>query len=399
MNSQQLHICFISQEYPPETGWGGIGSYTYEMAHGLALAGHRVTVISRAIEHERVYQENNIEIHRILPTPNWNQWPGLWRLNGYWPGFAWAAGQRISVINRTQPIDVIEAGEGRADSFFIQWIKPRPKVLVRLHTAWIFVDKFNHTSPTFKKRLIYWLEKQAILKADAVTAPSHAVVGLTGSWIPLNGQAVQVIPNPVNTSIFSVTGQPRRNRILFVGRLERRKGIADLVEAIPLILGRCPQTTLRFLGKDSVDETGCSWREKILARVSAKQHQQIEFGHVSRSELPDAYRQAALCVFPSIWENFPYVVLEAMACGTPVVVTNTGGMPEIVQDQVNGLLVPSETPTELVQAVCTLLENPAKRERMGYEARRRIETQFDTCRVVPAMLDVYNNVLHHNGHR
>src|SRR4029079_19835948 len=85
-----MHICYISQEYPPETGWGGSGSYTYEMAHALARRGHRVTVISRATHEESVRRSDGVEVHRVSPSPRWDNVPALWRLNRIWPGFAWA---------------------------------------------------------------------------------------------------------------------------------------------------------------------------------------------------------------------------------------------------------------------------------------------------------------------
>src|ERR1051325_3554092 len=95
-----MHICYISQEYPPETGWGGIGSYTYEMAHALARLGHRVSVVSRAVHEESVRTSEGVELHRVSPSPRWDSMPGLWRLNRIWPGFAWAAMRRIRKINR-----------------------------------------------------------------------------------------------------------------------------------------------------------------------------------------------------------------------------------------------------------------------------------------------------------
>src|SRR5919206_2551969 len=138
-----LHVCYISQEYPPETGWGGIGSYTYEMSHGLAGLGHRVTVISRAVDKETFTNDNGIAIHRVNPSPEWDSLPLLWRMNRVWPGFAWAAMLKLRAIHREHPIDIVEAAEGRADAFFVSYLMRRPKLVTRLHTARIFIDQFN----------------------------------------------------------------------------------------------------------------------------------------------------------------------------------------------------------------------------------------------------------------
>src|SRR5215470_13843246 len=112
------------------------------MAHALVEAGHRVTVISRAIDGESVKRENGIEVHRILPRPSWNV-PVFWRLNRIWPGFAWAAMGRLRSINYQSPIDLVEAAEVRADGFFVAFMPRRPKLVTRLHTAQIFVDRLN----------------------------------------------------------------------------------------------------------------------------------------------------------------------------------------------------------------------------------------------------------------
>src|SRR6266581_7668046 len=103
---RSLHVCYISQEYPPETGWGGVGAYTYEMAHALAEAGNRVTVITRAVNGETVTSERGVEVHRISPRPTWDNIPFFWRLNRVWPGFAWSAMLRVRQVHRHNRIDV-----------------------------------------------------------------------------------------------------------------------------------------------------------------------------------------------------------------------------------------------------------------------------------------------------
>src|SRR5262249_11579899 len=157
-----LHVCFVSQEYPPETGWGGIGAYTYEMAHGLACAGQRVTVIARADGPETVTRRGGIEIHRVHHGPDWSRWKGLWRLNSVWPGLAWAAARRLRQVHAENSVDVVEAAECRADGLFVSLLPRMPRLIVRLHTAWIFVDRMNGIDPDRRKRFIYRQEALAL---------------------------------------------------------------------------------------------------------------------------------------------------------------------------------------------------------------------------------------------
>lgn len=389
-----LHVCFLSQEYPPETGWGGIGAYTHELAHGLARAGQKVTVISLAERGEdTVTQSAGVEVHRIRRGPNWERIRGLWRLNRIWPGFAWSAVRRLREVHRQFPVDIVEAAECRADSLFTPFLGPRsPARIVRLHTPWIMVDRLNGIAPDAKKRLIYWQEARVLRSAELVTAPTQAVVDLTQTWVPLQRRAVQVIPNPVNTQRYSPAGAIMQTaEILIVGRLEQRKGAALLAESMPAVLRSCPQAEFRFVGNDGVDANGRSWRERLLDGVAPADRCRVHFEQVPREVLIERYRRAAVCVLPSVWENFPYALLEAMSCGVPAVGTRTGGLPELIEDGVSGLIVPPADATALTEALCRLLQDCNLRQQMGRAARQRVEEHFSVEAVVPRMLDLYRS--------
>jgi glycosyltransferase involved in cell wall biosynthesis len=391
-----LHVCFLSQEYPPETGWGGIGAYTHELAHGLARAGQKVTVISLAERGEdTVTHIEGVQVHRIRRGPNWERIRGLWRLNRVWPGFAWSAVCRLREVHRQFPVDIVEAAECRADSLFAPLLGPRsPARVVRLHTPWIMVDRLNGIEPDAKKRLIYWQEARAIRSADLVTAPTQAVVDLTETWVPLRRRTVEVIPNPVNARLYSPAGATTQTaEVLIVGRLEQRKGAALLAESMPAVLRLCPHASFRFVGSDGVDARGRSWRERLLEGVAPADRCRVHFEQVPREVLIDRYRRAAVCVLPSVWENFPYALLEAMSCGVPAVGTRTGGLPELIEDGVSGLIVPPADAAALAEALCRLLQNSGLRQRMGRAARQRVEERFSVEAVVPRMLDLYRCVL------
>jgi len=387
-----MHICFVSQEYPTETGWGGIGAYTHEMAHGLVRAGHRVTVVSASSERESVSNQGGIQVYRVLPGPDWSRWRGLWRLNRIWPGFAWKAARKLTEIHARFPIDVVEAAECRADSLFVPLLRNRPKLVVRLHTAQIFVDRLNRIQPRGRQRLSYATEALAMRSADLLTAPSQAVVDLTGTWLALGQSSVRVVPNPVDTTAYSPGTRQHTGEVLVVGRLELRKGISTLVQAVPIVLQQCPQSSFRFVGSDGQDSSGRSWRARLLEAAPAEQHHRLHFERVDRDQLVERYRQADICVLPSIWENFPYALLEAMACGMPVVATRRGGFPELIENGVNGVLVPPHNPAALADALSSILSDPVLRERMGSASRARAEKLYSVDRVVPRMLAIYENL-------
>ena len=359
------------------------------MAHALADAGHRVTVISLAVNEETIAIDRGVEIHRIQSTPKLDGMRLLWRLSGFWPGFAWAAMRRMKTIHRDHPIDVVEAAEGRADSFFVGLLSRRPKLIVRLHTARIFIDRLNRVSNRQGSRRDYWLEKQAIARADLVTAPSQAMIDLTRTWLPLRDKQTVVVANPVNEREFRPSKSSKRSTVLYVGRLERRKGAETITQAMPIVLRKVPTAEFVFIGSDGPDHDGESWRDKLVAAVDPASRGRLRFEQIARAELCEAYQQAGVCILPSTWENFPYALLEAMACGTPVVATRTGGFSELVEDGVSGFLVPIGDAQALADRIVTILEDARLREAMANNARARVEKLFSVERVLAQMTAVY----------
>ncbi len=116
----------------------------------------------------------------------------------------------------------------------------------------------------------------------------------------------------------------------------------------------------------------------------------MRFEELSRAELVRAYQEAAVCILPSTWENAPYALLEAMACATPVVACDSGGSPELIENGVNGFLIPVNDSAALAARVSQLLAQPSLRKSMGENGRRRIEESFSVERVLPKMIAAYD---------
>jgi glycosyltransferase involved in cell wall biosynthesis len=158
--------------------------------------------------------------------------------------------------------------------------------------------------------------------------------------------------------------------VIFVGKLTKPKGTIYLIKAAPKIKGE-----IFILGSgDEKDNLKKYISENKIRNV----HLMGYFGKEYIKELREFYRRADVFVMPSIWdEPLGLVVLEAMACGTPVVASKKGGIPLAVKNKVNGILIRSRSPKSIVEAVNKILDNPKMAKRMGGEARKRLEEKFN----------------------
>jgi glycosyltransferase involved in cell wall biosynthesis len=236
------------------------------------------------------------------------------------------------------------------------------------------------------------VERLGIAAADHVIVNSVAVRDELGeSCTPLS-----VIPNGVDTDRYRPGGKwpDDDGYILFVGRLVPQKGVGTLLQAMAALLHR---TSARLV------IIGDGHSELFLQRAARSFGcaDRVEFaGWASGAELVGWYQNAQFVVMPSIYEPFGIVALEAMACGRPVIAAASGGLTEIIDDGATGLLVPAGDPLRLAARMFELLDDPAKRARIGAAARSHA-LQYDWSCVAAQTAAVFDSLQPQtrNGHR
>jgi hypothetical protein len=176
--------------------------------------------------------------------------------------------------------------------------------------------------------------------------------------------------------------------ILFVGRLEARKGIGTLIEAIERLLA--VESTARYViaGEDS-GGIGESWMAKLKRRDAAAAARVEITGPASAAQLADLYARCCLFVAPSLWESFGLVFIEAMANGKAVVGTSAGGIPEVVENGVTGILVEPGDAGALAGAVLELIRDRGRRDSMGRAGLDRWRQRFSREAMARRTLDAY----------
>ena len=259
-----------------------------------------------------------------------------------------------------------------------------------------------------------WVEKTAIEMADAVIAVSESTKADLLRLFRVDPARVHVIHNGIDLEEYAVRRDdevlqrhgvdPARPYILFVGRITRQKGIIHLVKAlrhldpgfqVVLCAGAPDTPEIAAEMKSAVEAAqqgrpGVVWIEKMLPKA----------------EIIALYSGAEVFVCPSIYEPFGIINLEAMACGTPVVASAVGGIPEVVVHGETGLLVPveqnKEAPFEpvnaerfalnLAEAINELMRDEVRRRHMAREARRRVEENFSWEVIAQKTAELYRVV-------
>jgi glycosyltransferase involved in cell wall biosynthesis len=236
-----------------------------------------------------------------------------------------------------------------------------------------------------------WIEKMQfrllLSCADAVVACSQALATEVTQVCPGAKPHVFAVHNGINIPSF-LMGRDTTFRLpqdfrdtpylLTVAAYEWKKGLDVLIEAAARVLPRYRDLQIVLVGGDSPD------RERIEALVKARglTNRVHMFVDIPHSRILTFMERARLFVLPSRIEPFGLVLLEAAACARPVIATNVGGIPEIIQDKVSGRLVPPEDPAELASAICDLMDNPEKAQRFGFDLQQRVAEEFSWDRAL-----------------
>lgn len=390
-----LKICFVSQEYPPETGWGGIGSYVYEIAHALHSLGHTVVILSRG-EHGNSYRnDDGVEVYRVYPGQGLGKTPILWRLQAFWDGYRLSIARKLEELNRKYMFDIIETTDIYADLFWHLNFRRRQvnaPVVIKLHCPRWLVDQLSNNKNRFWNWLQYLVERQSIVKSDKTFSCSQALLSRCADYLPK--QDYPVVYNPINVESISPCAEGLKENVLSVGRIEWKKGVQVFAAVIPQVCSRLTSTTFTLVGPDQSWPGGPSLMGYIRSELPKAYEKNLDFtGGVSREEVLKFLMKRPICVFPSLWENFPYTCLEAMSYGCAVIGSKHGGMSEMIIDGESGVLIDPENPEEISRAVLELLEDTELRKMIGDNAARRVREEFNSLKIAQQTLSIYRQAI------
>ena len=379
MNTTRLRIALVSQEYPPETAKGGIGSQTFLKAHGLAALGHEVHVISRSADGK--FSERTGDGVHVLRIPGFDARMQIYTEAADWLSYSTEVAAAVAALHARSPLDVVDFPEWGAEGYAhllnrTEW-NHVPTVL-HLHGPLVM---FAHTMGWPEMDSEFYragtaMEGACVRLADAVFSSSQCSADWCAKHYGRKREEIPVLHTGVDTELFSPrpTARAGRPTIIFAGKLARNKGVHLLAEAACKLAGEFPGLHLRLLGRGE---------QGIVAEL---QHLTRGFpglldlpGFVDRAELPEHFSRAHIFAAPSEYEGGPgFVYLEAMACGLPVIACGGSGAAEVITPEQTGLLTPAGDVGALTGLLRRLLGDEKLRAGLGENARRYVLEHADS---------------------
>jgi glycogen synthase len=406
-----MRIGILTNEYPPYV-YGGAGVHVEYLTRELAELGHHVQVVSFGDQNAR---ERNLSVVGVQPPVELKgQDPRHTKL------FATLL-QDLAMSATMQGIDVVHCHTWYSHfaGCLVKYLQSVPLLLtthsLEPHRPW----KVEQLGTAY--HVSTWVERTAYQNADGVVAVSQAMKRDVHDLYSVAHDRIRVIHNGIDLQQYRPTPNPRILRdydidpdvpyVLFVGRITRQKGIIHLVNAIRFF--HSGAQVVLCAGAPDTPEIGKEMDEAVERARAHSGHKIVWIREMlPKDKVITLYTHAAIFVCPSVYEPFGIINLEAMACGTPVVASAVGGIPEVVEHGETGLLVAPETisPTEveprhplqfsrdLAAAVNVLLDDPALQEAMAGKARARVEQEFSWTSIARQTASFYEDVIaRHRG--
>jgi glycosyltransferase involved in cell wall biosynthesis len=402
-----MRIGLVSYEYPPQSGLGGVGTYTFRLAGALGRAGHEVVVLAGPNEQPDIPQKN-VTLHRIparyeprsgsrgLRFLYWRAatlmdkaHPLVW----HWLRWDMASGEALLDIHRRTPLDVIEAPEHAANGLVVGRMRRWPMV-VRIHGPWDLFFGINRTDGTAMNRLLTFLERKSTHYAQVCTTPSHTMAAFIQAKWNLKHGGPTVVPNFMDVPA-TPAPLPRPDdvqRIVCAGRLERFKGQDTLVKAFARIARKHPNAELRIIGPDqwSTKQTFAQVVDALVPEADVRRRVVLT-GPQPLAQVQDELRRASIAVICSSgFESFSFSTLEAMAAARPIVGSRVGAIPELLDNGNCGLIAAPANVAQFAECLDRLLGDAHLRQHLSKCAHERARARYDTDVAIPAMVRQFN---------
>jgi len=383
-----LHICLVTQQLGKVTS--GPGIYSRNVLQQLIQDGNRVTVVS--LSHQA---HDDLAGYQFIGVEN-----RIFRNNqARWIGNSLSFRQALRKLELDSQVDLVHFTDAR-ESFFCNTKVARIGNINDTYSADIQPISYYYRNysdwPTRwgYYQFVHLFERIHLAKLDAIISNSIYTTQTIQKFYSNTLGKLHTVYKSVNPAQFEPVLQMRQSRtdfnnpsILMVGTNLQRKGIRTLIRAAPQIRQSIPDVVFKIAGGDPVVPR--------LKRFCVQQGVADFFsflGHQTRDQLYRLYAECDVLVHPALTEALGVVLLEAMASGLPVIGTNVGGIPEIIEDGLNGLLIPPSNSSALAEAVVHLVQSRKLQERFSLSGLETVK-KFNVSNMMKDTYEVYSQVL------
>ncbi len=415
--SKLKHIVFITREIVPYY-YGGIGTLFKAQAKFLLKKGHTVSFITCSIEKFDIAEirrnYGDIGVY-LIDMPDQSSYidysPSGGVISTYNLAYSIAVAKKYQEIEKELQPDIVISAEFGAEAMFLllqsSLLGNYPDTRFILHTSGGTYDAIStyegsklNTEPSelneLQNQLNCAMEECCILLAKEIVTPTEIAWDQISQRLQCN-RAVEVVPNLLDTELFCqsrVGIAENENYILFVGRLDRHKG-ADLLLRFFLDWQKklSPDIKLIFVGRDCLwKEYGKTFIEFWQDKIPEELKNRVQFtGQIEHNRVKEYMAHAGLCVFPSRWEVFGIVCLEAMSYGVPVVVSENTGLAEVLGMDLNEFALDFETDQGKLLDIIRSVIGPTKNRSMGLRKTVRLRYEHMVGRSESDFLAVIDN--------
>ncbi len=384
-----MKILMLTWEYPPRVV-GGISKVVYDLSHKMVKEGNEVTVVTYKDGDNVKYYENDkgVEVYRVdnymIRPNNFIDW--IMQLN-----FNMIT-KANEIINKNGKFDVIHAHDWLV-AYSAKSIKESYNIPL-ISTIHATESGRNSGIHDETQRYINDSEWMLTYESSEVIVNSNYMKNEVQRLFGLPYDKINVIPNGVNLQLFSnvnVDYDFRRQYamdnekiILYVGRLVYEKGIQNLIAAMPKVLDRYHDSKLIICGRGGmIDEL----REQV--KYLGIENKVYFAGYCDSKKMQKMYKCADVAVFPSTYEPFGIVAIESMLSGTPTIVSDVGGLNEIVEHGVTGMKSYAGNANSIADSVLSLLFDPKLCANISQNAIKKVKENYNWAKITDNTYYVY----------
>ena len=384
-----MKILMLTWEYPPRVV-GGISKVVYDLSHKMVKEGNEVTVVTYKEGDNVKYYENDkgVEVYRVdnymIRPNNFIDW--IMQLN-----FNMIT-KTNEIINKNGKFDVIHAHDWLV-AYSAKSIKESYNIPL-ISTIHATESGRNSGIHDETQRYINDSEWMLTYESSEVIVNSNYMKNEVQRLFGLPYDKINVIPNGVNLQLFSNVNidydfrrqyaMDNEKIILYVGRLVYEKGIQNLIAAMPKVLDRYHDSKLIICGRGGmIDEL----REQV--KYLGIENKVYFAGYCDSKKMQKMYKCADVAVFPSTYEPFGIVAIESMLSGTPTIVSDVGGLNEIIEHGVTGMKSYAGNANSIADSVLALLFDPKLCVNISQNAIKKVKENYNWSKITDSTYYVY----------